>query len=418
MNDKIEYLKNSPIYAMSLGSKELFHSNFWAWLMRKNPYMINVFFERKITSVKKDNKGDFIINDNPPVNPEKLIQREYKNRDITINLSDGVYIIENKIKTLPDKEQLLKYQYSANNFKNGCYTGLENPNFDESEVTFEVNKQLHTRKFEDDRWHFLDYKDISKKIREIVDNTKFVNNKKFFDSFEIEIIKQYCSAISNLNCIISKKLKNDKNNFSFKTDKNLAKIGIDDVYKKLKADKTMKIIERNIKRKDGYEINEFTFKIEKGFSNNAPLISFKYIYKYNNDIKNVYSIGVQIQNNVLKRYAETKNGKVNLLEGGYDNFFEIFATIGLFDAAYNPESKTINFAFHDNTEERDTNMTPKKGNENKITKQKLVYNAYNDFVYQQMIIPDDISKLKNEINRHLEYIESILSDAKKVFKNM
>lgn len=30
MDERVMKLKDSPIYAMSLGSKELFHSNFWA----------------------------------------------------------------------------------------------------------------------------------------------------------------------------------------------------------------------------------------------------------------------------------------------------------------------------------------------------------------------------------------------------
>lgn len=32
----IEDLKKNPIFAMSLSSKELFHSNFWAWLFERN----------------------------------------------------------------------------------------------------------------------------------------------------------------------------------------------------------------------------------------------------------------------------------------------------------------------------------------------------------------------------------------------
>ena len=29
----IKELKQNPLFAMSLGNKELFHSNFWAWIM-------------------------------------------------------------------------------------------------------------------------------------------------------------------------------------------------------------------------------------------------------------------------------------------------------------------------------------------------------------------------------------------------
>ena len=42
--EKIEELHQSPIYAMSLCSKELFHSNFWAWLMEQDERFIELFF--------------------------------------------------------------------------------------------------------------------------------------------------------------------------------------------------------------------------------------------------------------------------------------------------------------------------------------------------------------------------------------
>lgn len=35
---QIERLKKSPVFSMSLGSKELFHSNFWAYLMEHKDY--------------------------------------------------------------------------------------------------------------------------------------------------------------------------------------------------------------------------------------------------------------------------------------------------------------------------------------------------------------------------------------------
>lgn len=38
-------LQKSPLYAMSLGSMVLFHSNFWQWLMRFNKEYIKVFFD-------------------------------------------------------------------------------------------------------------------------------------------------------------------------------------------------------------------------------------------------------------------------------------------------------------------------------------------------------------------------------------
>ena len=43
--DKFKFLKNSLLFQASLGSKELFHSNIWAWLMEMDNSFINVFFD-------------------------------------------------------------------------------------------------------------------------------------------------------------------------------------------------------------------------------------------------------------------------------------------------------------------------------------------------------------------------------------
>ena len=70
LQDNIANLRINPIHSMSLGSKELFHSNFWAWIMDNadvKEEFINFFF--------KD------ISDRC-IHP---VGREKKHMDITIN---------------------------------------------------------------------------------------------------------------------------------------------------------------------------------------------------------------------------------------------------------------------------------------------------------------------------------------------
>lgn len=40
-----EFLSKSLLYQMSLGSKELYHSNVWAWLIENDTSFIKVFFQ-------------------------------------------------------------------------------------------------------------------------------------------------------------------------------------------------------------------------------------------------------------------------------------------------------------------------------------------------------------------------------------
>ena len=48
LNSKIEKLKNSPVFALTLGAKELCHSNFWKWLIDKDKNFAKVFFGDEI----------------------------------------------------------------------------------------------------------------------------------------------------------------------------------------------------------------------------------------------------------------------------------------------------------------------------------------------------------------------------------
>lgn len=65
-------------------------------------------------------------------------------------------------------------------------------------------------------------------------------------------------------------------------------------------------------------------------------------------------------------------------------------------------------------------MNPKKGNSTKRGKNKLTYNAYNDFIYQQLNIMDksNINKLGYEVKKHLEYARTILKDTEIIFKEL
>lgn len=89
--EAVQFLKDSLLYQMSLGSKELFHSNVWWWLIENDKNFIKVFIPNFDPSIYKN--GEYI-----------WPKREEKHRDILIYLEDcngNKYhiVIENKIKT-------------------------------------------------------------------------------------------------------------------------------------------------------------------------------------------------------------------------------------------------------------------------------------------------------------------------------
>lgn len=95
-------LKASPMFNLSLSSKELFHSNFLAWL--GNNKSTKQFFAGVINE---------LVNDlNLQSTENWIVEREDKHFDLCIKDKDKdnyLLIIENKVKSLPRKAQLNDY---------------------------------------------------------------------------------------------------------------------------------------------------------------------------------------------------------------------------------------------------------------------------------------------------------------------
>ena len=94
------------MFRLSLGSKELFHSNFLAFLWDQNP--------QAFLKLLKDLCPNS-INVNELSRKELTLDREKENFDICIHHKEGkkeIYdiIIENKVKSIPYKEQLEDYE--------------------------------------------------------------------------------------------------------------------------------------------------------------------------------------------------------------------------------------------------------------------------------------------------------------------
>lgn len=107
----LEYLNALPIFKMSLGSKELFHSNFleYLWSLDKERFinLINILFGRDVLAEDANNYE---------------LSREKENFDICIYHNEGkkiIYdvIIENKVKSIPNREQLDGYVEKVVNHK-------------------------------------------------------------------------------------------------------------------------------------------------------------------------------------------------------------------------------------------------------------------------------------------------------------
>ena len=233
-------LKGSLLFYMSLGSKELFHSNTWAWLIDKDNNFARIFFP------------------SIPQGAAITVTREEKNRDLTIWVNKGTkgakaYVIENKFKSIPRKGQLLQYESEVGTeFAKGVVTGIEKPNWMEEEVV--------------SRWSFMSYSEISAAIKKEIDSAIWLS-----EHYK-EIVKDYCTMIEDMNELLSKFLSQYPSKLlTTKQCLALQDVRLEDLVNKLSAErfanylrnqKEIKDIEQRV-RKEGLRFFVFTDYLKK-----------------------------------------------------------------------------------------------------------------------------------------------------------
>jgi len=117
----IEYLKTSPMFNLSLSSKELFHSNFlyWIWKLDSNAFkrlmatLLDVETKElgwggEWEVVREYNSFDLCV--------KRCDKESYDEKTSVrkIRYGDVLLVIENKVKSIPYKAQLKKYVDKVN----------------------------------------------------------------------------------------------------------------------------------------------------------------------------------------------------------------------------------------------------------------------------------------------------------------
>lgn len=219
----IEKLKISPIFNFSLGSKEHFHSDFLVWMFnnykKESGKVFSVFIKNK--------SGDVRINN---------AKRESRNRDIVVDFNNGQkLIIENKVKSIPYKEQLESYSSSPASNESFLLLSLA-PTF------FAKGGVIKTSKA---RWKVLSYSGLVKLIKEI--------NSSIKNEYYKEIINDYIQVITSLSSIFSEVSVKKNDPFTFFDDskddtlRELKEIRMNDIYLKLKFQALARIIYEDLK---------------------------------------------------------------------------------------------------------------------------------------------------------------------------
>ena len=208
------------MFKLSLGSKELFHSNFLEYIWNIN-YNMFIDIVNDLLSVKLPMQGKYILS------------REKKNFDLCLYHLDGqkkeVYdlIIENKVKSIPYKEQLEEYYQKVNNNSTRFLLLTLVSNFPDKKI-------IQNRPDLYGSWEIADYKSLKSAI---------INQKNIWNSLPHKIyINDYCDFVGLMHDLQNDILNNICNEQLFKDVDTYKKNRLHDLYIKLRcADFLMKV---------------------------------------------------------------------------------------------------------------------------------------------------------------------------------
>lgn len=291
MTEAIEKLKHSLTYQMSLGGRELYHSNVWCWLMKQDSAFIRVFF--------------------PSFDPEKdkveSIQREWLNMDLVIQLANQkIYIIENKLKSLPYPEQLQKYTQKAKDCQilGKVYTGVCDT------LTKEERKD----------WDFISYSDIAEGIEKQLECSSLPNEQK-------AQIREYCNNIYCMIAIVNHELKSSENRliYSNSDELNDASVRLQDLCVKLKGADFVDYLRKAF-------VYESSLKVTISFNRKNSTID---IY-YEAETESSPILGIQIEGTQYRRFVLQKSGDANA-----DFLFEKYAESDWFNSHFSKAQGTV-----------------------------------------------------------------------------
>ena len=171
-------IENTLNYQLSLSNLELYHSNLFAVVLEKAGFINHKFFSDVIDINKKYT--------------DLKVYREKNSIDLTIEVIDEyglthVVFIENKVKSLPDEDQLIRYSEKDSSAK-GILLSLVEPGFELPESWFrrsygeltEYYNDLLEKVDETFRLFLIDYIDYMKNVE------KFIEKMSYGESYFLE----------------------------------------------------------------------------------------------------------------------------------------------------------------------------------------------------------------------------------------
>lgn len=285
-------LQKSPMFQLSLSSKELFHSNFLYWIWKNSPELFKNVIDELYKSVGKESPTKSWPD-------EFVVTREHKHFDLSVFSKDNdknekiLLVIENKVKSIPYQSQLDAYLKKSSKADHLLLSLIGND--------FPEYKKISTA------WTTVSYRDMAKALSNIA-------NKKW--GYMYDIIWDYVKYITILDRFAEEWKKNaNATSEKYLYGDNIYKdLRISDIYQKILFSQILSRITDSFKS-DQIEFNwEYIFNdnniskcgadtlyVNSGLTNSTGFLEVK--VKIEPDI----AILVQVQGNQYRRCIEFSN---------------------------------------------------------------------------------------------------------------
>ncbi len=243
MNNILSQLHSMPIFRLSLGSKELFHSNFLEFLWDiDNDMFIRILNQLLLPYGVSFSRG--------ASNIQYEFSREKENFDICIFHKENksiVYdlIIENKVKSMPSIQQLKKYE---SKIKNNKGNSKKNPIL--LLLTLADNFSCKSDIINTKNWIVANYS----QLKSAIESERTNWNKNSYASY----ISDYCSFIEQMHKLQNIMLKNLQNTELFSEIDLCRKYRLHDLYIKLRCSEFLMLLKDRLLQK-GFQQNEISF---------------------------------------------------------------------------------------------------------------------------------------------------------------
>lgn len=293
---QLDALKQSQLFHLSLGSKELFHSNFLAWVFCE-------FGDHAFAAISKR----FDLQLGSTSNPQLAVSRERHNLDLTVEFDDGsLLVIENKVKSLPDRDQLLRYGQKVMEKRLTGRTDFV--------LLSAMSPSFELANLGDDNltWSYWSYRDLEAIMHEIVATCADL------EPYSIALLKDYAEFASALDDLCTRiGLKADDNFLdllSIDSTKELKSARIHDLVYKLAFQHLTAELDEKIR---GHKELPMPSKQHKqkseagsiwtgtGFTNGQGFSDIKIQLR---DGNNPLVLGIQLQHRSLRLYLESAKG--------------------------------------------------------------------------------------------------------------